>query len=362
MANITTEQYLAVSALAYSDLSQFTERNLGRVIAEANSQKGVEQEIVKGYKHEKTGEISPEFHALSSLSDWVIVNAETYSSGMSAIALQNPDTKEVVFAFRGTELNDLGDIATDEQLFSGLTHTIPTQFHHAEQFVHNVLATKPDITNYSFTGHSLGGALAQYLTYKTDHRAVTFNAPGIGSVITSASGKKVDYTYYKDKAINYANESDVIGNYRNDTRIGTNTLIGGTGNDRLDGDTGNDTYIFNRGDGQDILVDTGGVDTIQLNYNTNVVMFERSGQDMYIRLHDSSDTIKITEQYRSDTKKIETFTAANGYSISHVQVDNLIQAMASFQQDTGMTWQQALQFQPDQTQQIIQQYWTPPTV
>ena len=41
-----------------------------------------------------------------------------------------------------------------------------------------------------------------------------------------------------------------------DASLERNTFEGGEGNDRLEGWTGADTYIFNLGDGQDVISDT----------------------------------------------------------------------------------------------------------
>ena len=62
----------------------------------------------------------------------------------------------------------------------------------------------------------------------------------------------------------------LIGGAGNDTLIGVDgddRLVGGTGNDLLRGCAGNDTYVFGRGDGQDVIADSmgryyrGGIDT-----------------------------------------------------------------------------------------------------
>src|SRR3546814_7235430 len=47
-------------------------------------------------------------------------------------------------------------------------------------------------------------------------------------------------------------------------RAGNDTLTGGLGNDTLSGDGGNDTFVFNAGDGQDVITewgDSGGGDS-----------------------------------------------------------------------------------------------------
>jgi len=143
---------------------------------------------------------------------------------------------------------------------------------------------------------------------------------------------------------------------------GNDTLIGGQGSDSLYGGTGNDTYIFNKGDGEDYIMDIDGeADKVRLEYEPISVIFERVNNDLRLRMPGSLDAITVSSWYSSDNYKIETFKSANGSVITHTQVDSLIQAMSSFQKDTGMTWEQAVISQPTQVQSIIQQYWTAPT-
>ena len=78
----------------------------------------------------------------------------------------------------------------------------------------------------------------------------------------SLIGDDADNTIY-----GYYNENNtLIGNGGNDTlygNTGNDTLIGGKGNDTLNGSYGDDIYIFNKGDGNDIIADTGGINTLQ---------------------------------------------------------------------------------------------------
>ena len=105
----------------------------------------------------------------------------------------------------------------------------------------------------------------------------------------------------------------------------------------------------------------GEADKVRLEYEPISVVFERVNNDLHLRMPGSLDAITVSSWYSSDNYKIETFKSANGSVITHTQVDSLIQAMSSFQKDTGMTWEQAVINQPTQVQSIVQQYWTAPT-
>ena len=164
---LSVEQYLALSSLSYSRSLP----NLTFDDKKVTIDKLITEKRIDGYYNDN-GSISPELRPLSEISNYTLLNAQSFSSGMSAIALQNPDTKEIVFAFRGSELSlsdlldgdAIKDIANaDEQIFAGYAKILPAQFADAEAFVNSTLSKYQDSSNYTFTGHSLGGALAQYL-------------------------------------------------------------------------------------------------------------------------------------------------------------------------------------------------------
>ena len=143
---------------------------------------------------------------------------------------------------------------------------------------------------------------------------------------------------------------------------GNDTLIGGTGNDALYGGKGDDLYIFNKGDGVDRIYDMNGLaDEVRLKHKLQDVIFERRSDDLVVYMPGSLDSVVIDSWYRGDNYKIETFTSEDGKFITHIQIESLIQAMSTFQKDTGMTWQQALSSQPSQVESIVAQYWTAPT-
>ena len=168
-----------------------------------------------------------------------------------------------------------------------------------------------------------------------------------------------DYLYGgagDDKLYGDSGRDDLYGGDGNDI------LVGGQGNDSIEGGNGDDLYIFNKGDGADYISDASGLaDEVHLGYDSLDIIFERTGSNLRLRMPGSLDAITVSSWYSSDNYKIETFKSANGSVITHTQVDSLIQAMSSFQKDTGMTWEQAVINQPTQVQSIIQQYWTAPT-
>lgn len=199
-------------------------------------------------------------------------------------------------------------------------------------------------SNVSFTGHSLGGALAQYMTYKTAKldkgdagiKSVTFDAVGIGDNVGVSS---IDAGKYN--STDHVNSLDWVGTYG--LQLGKTV-----------------THIDNSE--VDYLSDASGLaDEVHLGYDSLDIIFERTGSNLRLRMPGSLDAITVSSWYSSDNYKIETFKSANGSVITHTQVDSLIQAMSSFQKDTGMTWEQAVINQPTQVQSIIQQYWTAPT-
>jgi Ca2+-binding RTX toxin-like protein len=162
-------------------------------------------------------------------------------------------------------------------------------------------------------------------------------------------------------------DDQLLGGAANDALIGgsgADQFTGGTGNDQLTGGSGNDLYNFARGDGQDTIIDTdpfaGNQDRALFGTTINPLdlVVSRQANDLRVAIHGSSDQITVQNWYLGTNNQIETIQAGNGQMLLNSQVDQLIQAMAQFSaNNNGMTWDQAIDQQPQNVQTILASSW-----
>jgi hypothetical protein len=102
------------------------------------------------------------------------------STGFRAHVYCNKTMEEGVIAYAGTQLNDRGDREAISDMASG---RLPRQFWNAYglyEHVRNNFMDHGIKSQISFTGHSLGGALAQYMAVAVKGcSAETFGSPGV---------------------------------------------------------------------------------------------------------------------------------------------------------------------------------------
>ncbi|MFU0790336.1 MAG: Lipase (class 3) [Virgibacillus proomii] len=185
------------------------------------------------------------------ISTWK--NIETIKdkdTGLDGYVLQNPDTNAIVISFRGTEsskdieediqgiiLGDsdytkkeygktpyLGTPSQDAALTTGkaklnskdktLTYTNKNQFTEAAPIVEKYVK-KHGANNIVFTGHSLGGGLAQYFAVKHDSNAVTFAAADVFDLLSKEDQKRALNGEFKDNIISYTYPNDIVGTFYN---------------------------------------------------------------------------------------------------------------------------------------------------
>lgn len=216
--------------------------------------------------------------------------------------------------------------------------------------------------------HNRSGTDGQDRLYSYDGDRVVFRG--------LAGNDSLEGSRYDDELYGDDGEDTLVGGAGMDTLQGgagddainggddADLITGGAGNDRLWGGAGSDTYVFEPGHGNDYVDDYNGeADTFLLGHTRDSIIFGYEDYyNMKIRYKNSKDSISVDSWKRDDGRyKIETMKSSDGYSISSTQIESLIQAMSSFEKDSGMTWEQATLERPLQVQSIVSQYWTAPT-
>jgi len=122
-----------------------------------------------------------------------------------------------------------------------------------------------------------------------------------------------------------------------------NTLLGGLGDDGIQGGRGGDTYIYRRGDGADVIEDNGDIpsnailfgytpDTLQIEgYTPDEVSLSRisdSNDDLVLTFIDSGDSVTIRNQLETagigDRDEIELITFEDGTVWTIEDVRNIL--------------------------------------
>jgi Ca2+-binding RTX toxin-like protein len=131
-----------------------------------------------------------------------------------------------------------------------------------------------------------------------------------------------------------ANDEVLEGDDDNDVLngdAGHDTLEGGTGQDRLEGGAGHDIYRFDRGEGQDTIVDTGGDDTIEFGEHIDFdqLWFRRVGNSLEVDLIGTEDQVTLNNWYLGSSHRVEHFQAG-GATLDAARVQALVNAMDDY--------------------------------
>ncbi|SDI12717.1 calcium-binding protein [Propionivibrio dicarboxylicus] len=174
-----------------------------------------------------------------------------------------------------------------------------------------------------------------------------------GGVVYGDDGNDtITFSSRANSSIEGGNGNDLIqmGHRYWSTGQFSNTLNGGAGNDRIKSGASADTYLFNRGDGNDIINDYGANDCDALSYYgasdygapgadqivfspdiaPEQLWFRHVGNNLEIDVIGTADSVTVENWYAGSTYHIEQFKTADGKVLVDTQVDLLIQAMASF--------------------------------
>lgn len=142
-------------------------------------------------------------------------------------------------------------------------------------------------------------------------------------------------------------QDSLLGNTGNDSLYGAagdDTLTGGAGNDVLDGgsgfdnlsgDAGNDTYLFNRGYGEDRIYDYSGADVVVFGQGIqrgDVTFQQTYWGELKICISGGDDVLTIsnyfsqdgTDETGSSTSSIREFRFADGTVVSRTEVRQIV--------------------------------------
>lgn len=162
---------------------------------------------------------------------------------------------------------------------------------------------------------------------------------GTNTLRGGAGNDTINYSYYSSNTIEGGSGDDVIkmdynyyshGNY-------ANIIEGGTGNDIIKSGASADTYRYNRGDGQDTISDYGygyyaaaGNDKVEFGagITSGDLFISRSGYNLVVKINDpnppsATDRITLENWFSADEYKIESFTFADGTSLSSTQLTEM---------------------------------------
>jgi len=192
----------------------------------------------------------------------------------------------------------------------------------------------------------------------------TYYVDNVGDVVVENANEGVDSV---ESSISYTLGSNVenltladgaaingTGNVLDNIMIGnssSNILTGGAGNDRLEGrggadtligGTGNDTYVMARGFGRDTIIDTdatvGNQDQALFSYNitSDQLWFRQlsSTNDLEVSVMGTTDAFVVKDWFSGSANHVEKFVASDGKVLLDSQVQNLVNAMASFSPPT----------------------------
>lgn len=151
-----------------------------------------------------------------------------------------------------------------------------------------------------------------YLSYD-DVRAMLLEGDATDQVLIGYdSNDLIDGRGGDDRINGMRGDDQLIGAAGNDTLegfSGNDILDGGAGDDHLDGGYGSDIYRFSSGDGQDVIVDANGYNTIEyIDLSSTRINAGRSDDDLILTDLEGGGQVTVTGQYTGSSSSSITNT------------------------------------------------------
>lgn len=236
-------------------------------------------------------------------------------------------------------VDNASDVVTElagegnDTVWSTLTHTLAANVENLRLNATGAInGTGNTLDNILYAGagnntlNGLGGTDTASYLYASS--AVTVSLAVTSAQATGGSGSDT-----------LQNIENLTGSGFNDTLTGStgaNVLDGGAGNDTLTGGAGNDTYRMGRGQGSDTIVEndtTAGNADVALfgsDIATDQLWFRQAGNNLEVSVIGTSDKFTLNNWYLGNQYHVEQFRTSDGHLLSDSNVQNLVQAMASF--------------------------------
>jgi hypothetical protein len=197
---------------------------------------------------------------------------------------------------------------------------------------------------FSETGFKLGGEFLVNTSTLGDQIDPTITASGTDGFIVAWSDKGVGGVHAQtftvapptsggsivSHAAVLAPSTNVIGSSTDDT------LQGGSGNDVLTGGGGSDTCVFDRGGGQDRIVNgvpgntgpSGELD-FAAGIRSDQLWFQKDGNNLSIAIMGSQDKVTVANWFSAGASQLQEIKTADGSKIDS-NLSQLVQAMATY--------------------------------
>ena len=94
-----------------------------------------------------------------------------------------------------------------------------------------------------------------------------------------------------------------------------------------------------------------------MGYDILNTVFKRDGSNLCIGFADSTDTITINNWYSGSSYQIEEIKSSDNRSITNVQLQLMIDAMAAYTKEKGIDWNTAVKQNPNEVNSILQNFW-----
>ena len=149
--------------------------------------------------------------------------------------------------------------------------------------------------------------------------------------ITVGGSNNLIYLMQGSDTITTVGGNNIIEASSGDDRIynqgsGNDEIYMGPGRDYTEDWGGNDRYIFNRGDGQDTILDMAGNDVLKIGrtIKREEVNFSRSGNHLVVKIAGTSDSLTIQNWFEASKYKIETIEFWDGSTIKASAIDQAL--------------------------------------